>query len=646
MSLWSKPAPAVGTSGRTALLERLFEHVPVGLLLSQRGVVVSANPAFAKLFGVAVVELAGRPLQSLFLVDGAAAPLPKTGSVTYQVQVRRGGREAALGITITALDSEGTHAISARDLSRERESERELVNQREFLRKLIDTVPGFVFVKDWDSRFLLANRALAEAYGTTTANITGKSDADFNSDADEIEHFRNDDREVISSRRPKLILSEKVTHASGHVRWLTTVKVPIVDDLGNCSSLLAVATDITELKESQEAQVRLQERMLEAQKLESLGVLAGGIAHDFNNLLLAMLGSAEAALLQIASESPLGESIQRIRKAALRAAELTNQLLAYSGKGQFVVQTVDLNALVRDMVELLEVTTGRRATLEYAFAAELPGVTGDVSQLRQVVMNLITNAVDAIGEHSGVVKLQTGVRRLDDGELSAPEGPLEQGEYVFLRVSDSGCGMDAATVGKIFEPFFTTKFAGRGLGLAAVLGIVRSHRGAITVESRPGEGSVFTVYFPASDQAPRVPSRRVFSAGSSPQAGARTVLVVDDETLICFTTKQLLELLGYRVLTAADGSEALELFEREGGNVDAVLLDLTMPIMPADEVLSALRARHSTIKVLLMSGYDEQEIQNRMGTSAIDGFLQKPFTLEQLNSALQVAFQPPPEAES
>ncbi len=638
MSLWSKPAAAVGTSGRAALLEQLFERVPVGLALCQKGAIVSANAAFAALFGMAASELAGRPLQTLFLVDGRPVPLPSSGSAAHELRLSRPGREVLISLTISALDGDGAHALSACDIGREREWERELVAQREFLRKVIDTVPGFVFVKDWDSRFLLANRALADAYGTTPARIIGKSDADFNADADEIEHFKKDDREVISSRLPKLILSEKVTYASGEVRWVTTVKVPIVDESGECTSLLAVATDITELKQSQEAQAKLHERMLEAQKLESLGVLAGGIAHDFNNLLLAMLGSAEAALLQLGAESPVAESVERIRKAALRAADLTNQLLAYSGKGQFVVQTVDLNGLVRDMAELLDVTTGHRATLEYGFTSDLPGVTGDVSQIRQVVMNLITNAVEAMGESSGVVKLETGSRLLAYAELAAPDGPIAEGDYVFLRVTDSGSGMEDGTLSKIFEPFFTTKFAGRGLGLAAVLGIVRSHKGAITVESRRGEGSVFTVYFPASDQAPRVPSRRVFSRTTSQEAETRTVLVVDDETLICFTTRQLLELLGYRVLTASDGVEALELFDAQGGNVEAVLLDLTMPLMPADEVLRALRARRAGIKVLLMSGYDEQEIHNRMGESSIEGFLQKPFTLDQLNAALQAAF--------
>ncbi len=639
MSLWSKPVPSRSKSGHADALEQLFLEVPVGMALLQGGVVAVANRAFASLLGQPKEALPGRSLPALFGRQATLPSLPELGSVTFEVQAgQNDGKPLILALVITALEQGGGHVVSARDITAQRLSERELDAQREFLRKVIDTVPGFVFVKDWDSRFLLANDALARAYGTTSAEIIGKTDADFNHDREETEHFRDDDREVIASRKPKLILSEKVTHASGQVRWLTTVKVPIIDARGHCSSLLGVCTDITDLKTAEDSQGRLQEQMLQAQKLESLGVLAGGIAHDFNNLLLAILGSAEAALLESPPDSPVRSSVERIRTATLRAAELTNQLLAYSGKGHFVVETVNVNNLVRDMAELLEVTSGHRAELRFDFAAELPGVTADVAQLRQVVMNLITNAVEALPDGSGLVTLESGVRVLEHGEVTGPDGPLEAGEYVFLSVTDSGVGMDAATTAKIFEPFFTTKFAGRGLGLAAVLGIVRGHRGAIDVKSRPAAGSTFTILLPASDQAPRVPSRRLPHLSSAVGDGSRTVLVIDDEELICFTTRQLLELSGFRALTATDGSAALALFE--DNEIDAVLLDLTMPIMPADKVLAGLRARRPGAKVVLMSGYDEQEIQARLGEAEIAAFLQKPFTLEQLNGTLNEVLGP------
>jgi len=603
------------------------------MALLERGTIVLVNRAFATLVGQLPEALPGRALSALFGRQAGPDALPEVGTVTLELETwQSASQPVIIALSITALEDEGCHVVSARELTAQRTSERELGAQREFLRKVIDTVPGFVFVKDSSGRFLLANEALARAYGTTPAGLSGKSDADFNANREEIDQFLQDDREVISTRRPKQILSEKVTHASGEVRWLTTVKVPIVDARGECSSLLGVSTDITGLKTAEESQGRLQEQMLQAQKLESLGVLAGGIAHDFNNLLLAILGSAEGALLELSADSPVQGSVQRIRTAAMRAAELTNQLLAYSGKGHFVVETVNVNTLVRDMAELLEVTSGHRAELRFDFTKELPGVTADVAQLRQVVMNLITNAVEATQPGRAVVRLETGLRVLGPDEVTGPDGPLEAGDYVQLSVCDNGVGMDAATVAKIFEPFFTTKFAGRGLGLAAVLGIVRGHRGAIDVRSRPGRGSTFSILLPASDQAPRVPSRRLPHLSSAVGDGSRTVLVIDDEELICFTTRQLLELSGFHALTATDGRAALAMLDES--DVDAVLLDLTMPIMPADKVLAGLHAKRPGVKVVLMSGYDEQEIQTRLGEAEIAAFLQKPFTLEQLNGTL------------
>ncbi len=620
--------------GEPAALDGLFEHVPVGLVVLERGAIRRANPAFAALLGRSPEELVGRALEDVVFTSTPMPPLPRTGALQLDCELHAtDGRISLVTLGITALPSPGLHAVCATDRTVDRVVERELSAQREFLRTVVDTVPGFVFVKDWDSRFLLANRALAEAYGTTTEDIVGKADIDFNPNAEEIEHFSHDDRQVIRTREPKLILSEKVTFASGEIRWLTTIKVPVVDEKGNCSSVLGVATDITDLKRSEEAQARLKEQMLEAQKLESLGVLAGGIAHDFNKLLLAMLGSAEAALLELSSESPLQGGLQRIRTAALRAAELTNQLLAFTGKGHFTVETIDLNALVRDMAELLEMTSGHHAELRYKFQDGLPGVTGDVAQLRQVVTSLLTNAADAIGDAPGIVTLETGVAHFETGGLHGLDGPLDAGEFVFLRISDSGAGMDESTLGRIFEPFFSTKFTGRGLGLAAVQGIVRGHRGAIVVNSKPGEGSVFTVYLPSSDKAPRS-ARGLVPATPGGAPSARTVLVIDDEPLICFTTRQLLELSGYDVLTATSGAEAVELFGREPGRVEAVLLDLTMPGIPADEILAALRRKRPDIKVVLMSGYDEQEIRARLHSATIAGFLQKPFTIDQLNDSL------------
>ena len=273
----------------------------------------------------------------------------------------------------------------------------------------------------------------------------------------------------------------------------------IVDRAGKEPLLGCISVDSTGRRRSEEERLAFERRMQQTQKLESLGVLAGGIAHDFNNLLMGILGNADLALSKSPPESPVRAYIRNIDTAAQRAADLANQMLAYSGKGRFVVEPIDLSRLVEEMGHLLATVISKRAALRYRLAADLPPVEADATQLRQVVMNLITNASDALGDEEGVITVATGVVEIDPaGTAPRSSGaPLPPGTYVFIEVSDTGCGMDPATRARIFDPFFTTKQTGRGLGLAAVLGIVRGHRGALRVSSEPGQGTTFTVLFPA-----------------------------------------------------------------------------------------------------------------------------------------------------
>ena len=411
------------------------------------------------------------------------------------------------------------------------------------------------------------------------------------------------------------------------------------------SGVLCLATvthDITERKQAEERRKKLEAKLQQAQKLESLGVLAGGIAHDFNNLLMGVLGHAEIALIELPPESPARGDLKNITTAALRAAELTKQMLAYSGKGKFVVETLNLSKLVEEMAHLLQVSISKNVVLKYNFADNLPTIEADGAQIRQVVMNLIINASEAVGEESGVVTVSTGVIEADRSYLSETylDENLPEGDYVGLEVADTGCGMDEQTQQKIFDPFFTTKFTGRGLGLAAVLGIVRGHAGAMKIYSQPQRGSTFKVLFPASRQP--VGESAGPSATEQEWRGSGVILVVDDDEPVRITAKLMLEKLGFTVLTAEDGRAALEVFRSRGDEIVVVLLDLTMPHLDGEETFRELRRLRPDVRVILSSGYNEQETTSHFAGKGLAGFLQKPYGLRPLGEKIRQVLEAPP----
>lgn len=380
---------------------------------------------------------------------------------------------------------------------------------------------------------------------------------------------------------------------------------------------------------------RMRAALLESQKFESLGVLAGGIAHDFNNLLMPILGHASLALKDLPFESPLCDRLEQIEKAALRASNLTQQLLAYAGKGSFVVTQLGLNAVVEEMVQLLSTAISKKAILNRHLADTLPGIETDETQLRQVIMNLITNASDALGEASGTITLRTGVVDPEQSSNidSLPEG-LAGGLYVYLEVSDTGMGMDQDTQTKMFDPFFTTKSTGRGLGLAAVQGIIRGHGGALEVHSLPGRGTTIRVYFRATERR-REDAGRPTKDHRDGWRGRGSVLVVDDEESVRTVAKSMLESSGFSVLTANDGLSGIEMFRAHRDEIVAVLLDMTMPRMGGAEALPELLRTKPGVPVLITSGYSEQEATRRFTDKGVAGFIQKPYRLDDLVEKLR-----------
>ena len=381
----------------------------------------------------------------------------------------------------------------------------------------------------------------------------------------------------------------------------------------------------------------LELQMQQAQKFESLGVMAGGVAHDFNNILMAIQGNVELAREEAPADSRTQQYLQDVERASGRAAALARQMLDFAGRGHAVMQGVDLTLQISDMLQILEVSVGKKNSVVCEFETPLPAVDGDPSQISQVILNLVVNASEAMGERHGAITIRTGVKRCE-APLSTTRWLKEElpaGRYVFFEVADNGCGMDEATEQRMFDPFFTTKFTGRGLGLSTVMGIVRGHRGMIEVSSRLGFGTTIRVLFPEGHLVPEKRAR--MDKPVAVRKGTGAILVVDDEELVLTLGQRMLSRLGYKVLTAASGSVALDLFRQRHSEIEAVLLDLTMPEMDGHEVAERLREIKPGVRIIICSGFNKEDVVARFGTLKLSGFLQKPYTLDMLSSCLRSA---------
>ena len=419
---------------------------------------------------------------------------------------------------------------------------------------------------------------------------------------------------------------------------LRTELVARIEELGERGDELS--RDLKERTAERDAAV-LEQRLQQTQKLESLGLLAGGVAHDFNNLLVGILGNASLVFDELADRPDARARVGQLVKAGRRAADLTRQLLAYSGKGRFVVETIDLSSLIRELSDLLRTSLPERASLQLHLPDVGPFVHADATQLRQVVLNLITNASEALGADGGTVRVSTRAVMHDNESLLRSVGStdLEPGSYVHIEVADTGAGMDAETQEQMFEPFFTTKESGHGLGLAATLGIVRGHGGLVKVYSEPGEGTTVQVLLPESPEgAPAIRAGAAREAANQHLA-PRRILVVDDEELVRSLARAVLERAGHTVIDACDGEDALVQFEAAPDDVALVLLDMTMPRMSGVECLRGLRAIRPDLPVVLSSGYNEQDAVARVAGRGLAGFLQKPYTAAELLAKVDEALE-------
>jgi PAS domain S-box-containing protein len=463
------------------------------------------------------------------------------------------------------------------------------------------------------------NSGAQRLYGYTAEEIVGHNISELvppdrlREESDILERLRNGERvdhfETVRLRK-----------GGGLVEVSLTIS-PIREKDGRILGASDVARDITDQKRSADI-------VLQAQKLESLGVLAGGIAHDFNNLLVGILGNASLALDQLEPDAPARTTIHEVVAAGERAAALTRQMLAYSGRGQFILERMDLSTQVRETVRLIRAAVSRSVELRLELAEDLPAIEADTAQVQQLVMNLVINGAEAIPNGKpGTVTIATRPQRVDELSVRAQGGigdnEIKSGMYVLLEVRDNGSGMDEVTQARIFEPFFTTKFTGRGLGLAAVLGIVRGHCGSIQVSSTFGHGTVFRVLLPALTGTPeRLPRQEQKTPELS---GQGAILVIDDEEMVRRLARQALEHYGYSVLLAENGERGLEVFRRNEDHIQCVVLDMTMPVMSGEATLLWLKSLRADIPVILSSGFSEAEAAPRFQGKGLAGFIQKPY---------------------
>jgi len=548
------------------------------------------------------------------------------------------------------------------DLTQRKRSEQALQESEKLYRHLVEHASDIIYRVDLKGRFTIFNDVAAKLLKYSVGELIGREYLDL---------IRPDYRATVR-RFYRRQLTERLSHTylefpaltrDGDEVWFGQ-NVEIIEEHGRVAGFQAITRDITAHRRSEEMltcareelERRVEERTAEllreiaerrelesqmqhTQRLESLGVLAGGIAHDFNNLLAVIMGRAGLALTDLPHDSPSRSNIDEVISAAKTAAELTQQMLAYSGRGRFVVEPIHLSQLIEDAARLVSAVISKKAVLVLKLAADLPAVDADPAQIRQVIINLLTNASDAIGERGGEIRVTTTVRQLHDAEATAASlnRSLPAGTYVVLEVQDDGCGMDEATRERIFDPFFTTKFTGRGLGLAAVQGIVRGHGGGLRVESSPDRGSLFRILLPASGKAV-LPAKAPAAVDAGDWRPQGAVLVVDDEPAVRALACQIIERAQIEVLPAVDGYDAVRQFEAHRDEIAAVLLDLTMPGLDGGEVFQRLRRIRPDLKVILCSGYDEQDVSLKFGAARPSGFLRKPYSPAELLQALRSAW--------
>ncbi|HKI61949.1 MAG TPA: PAS domain S-box protein [Mariprofundaceae bacterium] len=516
-----------------------------------------------------------------------------------------------------------------------REQQEKLLRSQQWLKSISDHLPEALITIDENGMVNSFNPAGEKMFGYSAAEIIGKSVNILMQDEDARQH----------NAQIRRYLDTGESHVIGLIREVEAVRrngeiFPIELQIRELKSqkhryFIGMMRDISERRRQERQQQLVNERMERTQRLESLGVLAGGIAHDFNNILSSVLGNTELLRIDLGSLDADAEScLQNIETGCSHAADLCRQMLAYAGKGRYVIRAVNISDLVQGMEKLIRVSVPRSITVKKNLRDDIPMIHADVAQTEQVVLNLLTNAAEAIGDDKGEIELTTGVLELGEKDLQDFEGAdgMQPGEFVFLEVTDSGCGIKPEDMKHLFEPFFTTKFTGRGLGMSAILGILRSHHGGIQIQSSLGKGTMVRVLIPAKahamEAAPQVET--VTQAGQGRWQGSGIVLIVDDELTLRDMAGKMLKRMGFESVSVENGSKALELLAERQAAFRVVLLDLTMPGLSGAEVLVEIRRLYPGLKVIVSTGYGQHALGEHFQSCEPDGFVPKPYRYQQL----------------
>jgi two-component system cell cycle sensor histidine kinase/response regulator CckA len=621
---------------KTALLESIFRAAPVGVGLVRDRVLLEVNARVCEMSGYDAGELIGKDARLLYpsqtdyeyVATEKSRQIRDCGTGTIETRwQRKDGSVIDVLLSSSPLDLGDLSAgvtFSALDITQQKAVIRALRESEERFSKAFRHSPALMAITSLPEGLIHeVNDTFLDTLGYERHQVVGQTTVQLGLWTDSRQRDALVRAVQRSGRAGPIELCFK-TSSGGKMHGLLSADVI---RLGNQPYLLSSLLDITERRRHEAAQQRLELQLRQTAKLESLGLLASGVAHDFNNLLVGIVANAGLALSQLPGSGSVTDYVRDIETAASRAAELVRQLLAYVGRGRSAVERVDLAPLAAEMGHLLTASIPKSTRLDFDFAPRAPATEADPAQLRQVIMNLITNASDAIGDGGGVITVSTELVDCDEACLRDAyfDAHLSSGQYVCLAVSDTGMGMDAETQAKIFDPFFSTKRSGRGLGLAAVLGIVRSHHGTVKVQSRPGQGTRFEVLLPAATAPPPVAEHAPEPTRSWQAQGG--VLLIDDEAVVRKVGKRLFTHLGFDVVVACNGREGVRLFEQDPERFVLVVCDLSMPEMSGEETLHQLRRVRPAVRVLMTSGYDSEALAERMAALGVAGFLQKPYQL-------------------